>query len=97
MENHTQSQDRYEHIALDVVKQFGELRELVDKLNNQVQQKCIADTVAAPVVSGTSAEAQDEIEKLHIRITHLLRALDSKDETIKQLRVEARLCSKPRQ
>ncbi|KAJ2493092.1 hypothetical protein IWW37_000919 [Coemansia sp. RSA 2050] len=70
-------------IAEGLQRQLDELREIIRQGHTSGSQQQQAPQPS--IVSG-DRELQQEAEKLHIRIGHLVRALDAKDLTIQQLR-----------
>ncbi|KAJ2784277.1 hypothetical protein GGI15_002294 [Coemansia interrupta] len=67
-------------IADGLQKQLDELREIIARMNSKPLQE---QTVSSK--DADDAKTKEEIQKLNIRISHLLRALDAKDALIKDL------------
>ncbi|KAJ1865002.1 hypothetical protein LPJ73_000133 [Coemansia sp. RSA 2703] len=71
-------------IATGLQRQLDELREIIARIKSTPAQE-----QAIPSKDADAAKTSEEIQRLNIRISHLLRALDAKDAQIKDL--ESRL------
>ncbi|KAJ2320373.1 hypothetical protein GGI00_006244 [Coemansia sp. RSA 2681] len=82
-------QDNVAVIAEGLQRQLDELRTIVQQgfasSPQQPQQRAPQSSTGSD-----SREREQEVEKLHIRIEHLVRALDAKDIVIQQLRAQQR-------
>ncbi|KAJ1723281.1 hypothetical protein LPJ53_002379 [Coemansia erecta] len=74
------SQTNEQIIAAGLQKQLDELREVIQRMNSKPTQE-----QPVPSKDTSDTKAKEEIQKLNIRISHLLRALDAKDALIKDL------------
>ncbi|KAJ2038169.1 hypothetical protein GGH13_009911 [Coemansia sp. S155-1] len=79
-------QDNIAIIAEGLQRQLDELREIIQQGHTDGSQQQQQQQATQP--STVSDNREQEIEKLHIRIEHLVRALDAKDLIIQQLRAQ---------
>ncbi|KAJ2052248.1 hypothetical protein GGI03_008958 [Coemansia sp. RSA 2337] len=78
-------QDNIAIIAEGLQRQLDELREIIQQGHTDGSQQ---QQQQATQPSTVSDNREQEIEKLRIRVEHLVRALDAKDLTIQQLRAQ---------
>ncbi|KAJ2114724.1 hypothetical protein IW146_002864 [Coemansia sp. RSA 922] len=78
-------QDNIAIIAEGLQRQLDELREIIQQDHTDGSQQ---QQQQATQPSTVSDNREQEIEKLRIRVEHLVRALDAKDLTIQQLRAQ---------
>ncbi|KAJ1646607.1 hypothetical protein LPJ64_001943 [Coemansia asiatica] len=72
-------------VAADLQRQLDELRDIVHHLKTCTDQTESSAQKRQDADEQVVAKHQEEIKKLNVRIVHLLRALESKDQIIKRL------------
>ncbi|KAJ2867370.1 hypothetical protein GGH94_000890 [Coemansia aciculifera] len=79
-------QDNIAIIAEGLQRQLDELRKIIQQGHTGGSQQ--QQQAPPPSIVSDNREREQEVEKLRIRIEHLVRALDAKDLTIQQLRAQ---------